>query len=142
MRRMHQLLTGIGAATQCSVYGSFLSIEYMLSPTISLTIVQYICRMLYCFLRYCWYNIVLLGITWAQKSHLMIQFLTVLSQYFTVLILQHQYQVLDWSISESMCLKFSRCQTFDDQLSPAIVCIKHDLDSMQGILKGEVSLYH
>ncbi len=46
---MHQLLTGIGAATQCSVYGGFLSISwasdqtwdiYISSPTLLLS---YIC---------------------------------------------------------------------------------------------------
>jgi hypothetical protein len=53
------------------------------------------------------------GIGKAQKSILTIRFLTVISRYFTILVSDHQYQVLDHIILESICLNFSRYQTFD-----------------------------
>jgi hypothetical protein len=53
------------------------------------------------------------GIVKAQKSILMIQFLMVTSQYFTVLVSDHQYRVSDRIVSESICLNFSRYQTLD-----------------------------
>jgi len=42
----------------------------------------------------------------------MIRFLTLISQYFTVLVSDCQYWVSDHIISESICLNFSRYQTF------------------------------
>jgi hypothetical protein len=45
----------------------------------------------------------------------------VISQYFTVLVLDHQYWVLDQIISESICLKLSQCQPFDAQCIPYIL---------------------
>jgi len=43
---------------------------------------------------------------------LTIQFLTVISRYFTASVSDHQYLVSDQIISESIYLTFSRCQTF------------------------------
>jgi len=53
----------------------------------------------------------------AQKSILMIQFLMVISRYFTVLVSDCQYQVLDRIILESICINFSQYQTCDPYFS-------------------------
>jgi len=55
----------------------------------------------------------IVGIIWYHKSILMIWILSVISWFLIVLVLDHQYQVSDWIISESICLKYSRCQSFD-----------------------------
>jgi len=52
------------------------------------------------------------GIVQAPKTILMICFLTLISWYFTGLVLDWQYWVLDHIVSESICLKFSQWQTF------------------------------
>ncbi len=53
----------------------------------------------------------------AQKSILTVWFLTVISRHFTVLVLDHQYQVLDRIVLESICLNLSRYQIFDAYFS-------------------------
>jgi hypothetical protein len=53
------------------------------------------------------------GIARAQKSILMM----VIYRYFTVLVLDRQYQVSDWIILESISLKISQRQTYDAYLT-------------------------
>ncbi len=81
--------------------------------SLSINIVQYICSMQQVVVKYYWYRQVLPRIVRAQKSILMILFLTEISPYFTLLLSDHQYRVLDQIWSEWICLKFSWCQTFD-----------------------------
>jgi hypothetical protein len=84
--------------------------------SLSISFFQYICRMskvLSNIVGIVRYRQVSPGIVKAQKSILTIWFLTVISWYFTVLVLDRQYWVSDQIRSESICLNFSRYQTFD-----------------------------
>jgi hypothetical protein len=79
----------------------------------------------------------IVGIIWyhqviarTPKNILTIQFLMVISQYFTLLVSDCQYLVSNQIISESKCLKFSRCHTFDALYKPEsqILCSKAKLE--------------
>ena len=68
------------------------------------------------------------GIARAQKNIWTIQFLIVISQYFTVLVADHQYRVPDQIVSESTCLKFSCHQTFNPyKQATKILLLNHEL---------------